>query len=346
MAGVSKESVIEDITRLLSGNDPEARLTMIEEIRGVLQRELLRTHIDIPDMECPACGCTECIRYGTTRAGTQRWQCKSCGAVRCHRDTGSILEHTKLDDSVWMEFAACFVDRLTCDEVADRLDVCHKTAWFMRLRVMQGIFPNLPSFQVKAGAGTEIDELYFRESFKGTRFDRMPARPREPRQDGPSGKSGISNEQICVMTAFNDADDFFFEVCCRGPLTADVAMDALEGRICEGAIVNTDEHRAYPRVMRDLKVAAHAATSSKDHSGLPRINEIHGDIRTFFARFKGVSTRWLHLYLGWYKWLRCFRRSPDTAARQIARGDYQNTWRSLAGLGSPFRDEHMNPLKC
>ena len=345
MAEVSKEAVIEDITELLSGNDQEARLMMIEELKSVLQRELLRTNIDVPEMSCPECGCTECIRYGRTRAGTQRWMCRSCGAVRCHRDTGGILANTKLDMATWMDYAVCFVDRLTCDEVARRIGVCHKTAWFMRLRVMQAVFPNLPSFQVKAGMGTEVDELYFRESFKGTRFDGMPIKPREPRSDGSSGKHGISNEQICVMTAFNDADDFFFEVCCRGPPTVEIAMNALEGRICTGAIVNTDEHKAYPRVMRELEVAVHTATSSKDHSGLSRINEIHGDIRTFFGRFKGVSTRWLHLYFGWYKWLRCFK-NPNTAAKHVVNGDYVNTWRSLRTLGSPFRDAFMNQVKC
>lgn len=346
MAGVTKESVVEDITALLSETDADERIRMIEELKSVLQKELLRTHIDIPDMACPSCGCTECIRYGKTRAGTPRWQCRSCKAVRCHVDTGSILANTKLDDSVWMDYAVCFVDGLTCDEVAERIHVCHKTAWFMRLRTMQAIFPQLPSFQVKAGNGVEIDELFFRESFKGTRFDGMPIMPRNPRQDGRCDKRGISDEQICVITAYNDSDDFFFDVCCRGPLTNDIAMNTLQDRICSGAIVNTDENKAYPRVMKELSVATHIATNSEDHSALGRINEIHGDVRTFFSRFKGVSTRWLHLYFGWYKWRRCFRCNSDMAVKQIVHGDYQNTWRSIASVGSPFRDEHMNAIKC
>lgn len=346
MEEVTQKTVTRDITRLLSDKDKEERLRLIGELRMILQHELMRTHIDVPDMACPSCGCAECIRYGKTKAGTPRYQCKQCGAVRCHVDTGSILATTKLDESVWMEFATCFVDRLTCDEIAERLGVCHKTAWFMRLRVLQGLFPNLPSFQVKAGTGTELDELYFRESFKGTRFDRMPMKPREPHADTEGGKCGISDEKICVMTAFNDAGDFFFDVSCRGALTNNIAMSVLENRICAGSIVNTDEHRSYPRVMRDLKVATHVATSAKDHSGLRRINEIHGDIRTFFSRFKGVSTRWLHLYLGWYKWIRTYGRKPETVAKQISNGNYTNTWRSIRALGSPFRDALMNPLKC
>lgn len=346
MRGITRESVSEDIRELLSNEEPKGRLELIEELKKVIQRELMRIHIDVPDMECPACGCGESIRYGKTRKGTQRWKCCGCGSVRCHRDTGSILATTKLDDSVWMEYAVCFADRLTCDEVAERLGVCHKTAWFMRLRVLQGLFPNLPSFQVKAGTGTELDELYFRESFKGNRFDRMSFRPREPYKDTGGGRRGISNEKICVMTAFNDAGDFFFDVSCRGALTNRVAMSVLEDRICEGSIVNTDDHRVYPKVMDELQVASHSVTSARNHGGLQRINEIHGDVRAFLARFKGVSTRWLHLYLGWYKWIRVYGKNPDTVAKQIIWADYTNTWDSLKSLGSPFRDDFMNPMKC
>ena len=112
-----------------------------------------------------------------------------------------------------MDYAICFVDDLTCDEVAERIHVCHKTAWFMRLRTMQAIFPKLLSFQMKAGNGFEIDELFFRESFKGTRFDDMENMPREPRKDDACDKRDISDEQICVITTYNDSDDFRCHPC-------------------------------------------------------------------------------------------------------------------------------------
>ena len=69
---MTQESVVEDITALLSETDADKRIRMIEELKSVLQRELLKTHIDVSDMACPSCGCTECIRYGKTKAGTQR----------------------------------------------------------------------------------------------------------------------------------------------------------------------------------------------------------------------------------------------------------------------------------
>ena len=82
----------------------------------------------------------------------------------------------------------------------------------------------------------------------------------------------------------------------------------------------------------------------EDITSLLSVSDADERIR-MIEELKGVSTRWLHLYLGWYKWRRCFRKDPGMAAEQIVNGNYRNTWRSLRKLGSPFRDAFMNPLK-
>ena len=339
------ERAVEDAIRSCPVADREA---MISSLRSILDSELMKTNFEAPGCACACskCGSTDCIRYGRSKLGSQRWMCKSCGRVRNESATGSVLSRTKLDDDVWMRYAECFVDGLSDRKVAERLGVTNRTAWFMRIRALEALHDNLPSFQVKAGCGAEIDEIYFRESFKGTRFDRMENMPRAPRTgDELNVKQGISDDQICVVTAVNDAGDFFFDVACRGALTCDIASDALNGHVLSGAIVNTDKHRAYRRALEDLSVAAHIATGAKEHRNLERIDEIHGSIRTFMAPFRGVSTRWLHLYLAWYKWLREFSESVKVAAKQIASGDYQHTWRKIQAMGSPFRTEDMEPTK-
>ena len=339
--------VEEVVKSLLSGLTSEQRVTMIQSIQSILNSELIRTNYEIPDMTCPVCGSTECIRYGTTRIGTPRWQCKACHHVRCHIETGRILANSKLTKDQWMRYAECFVDHIPSKLVAQRIGVCTKTAWFMRLRTLEAIYNNLPSFQVKDGCGVEIDELYFRESFKGTRFDSMDYTPREPRKSPQhETKSGISNDQICVVTALNDAGDFFYDVTCRGGLTSDIAQKTLGSRIESGAIVNTDKHRAYPKVMKELSVAVHNRISSKDHAATPRLDNVHGDIRSFMSPFKGVSTRWLHLYLAWYKWLKCFAYNAVVAAKHIVGGDYIHRWNDIKTLGSPFRTSDMQETKC
>lgn len=242
--GEGIENIEETVKDILSGLTPGQRLAMIQSLQSTLYSELLKTNYEIPDMACPVCGSTECIRYGKTRTGTPRWQCKACHHVRCHLETGSILANSKLTEAQWMKFAECFVDHLPSKTVADRIGVCKKTAWFMRIRTLEAIHENLPSFQVKDGCGVEIDEIYFRESFKGTRFERMDIKPREPRQDSNQDvRSGISDDQICVITALNDSGDFFYDVTCRGAITNEIAKEALGSLIGSGAIVNTDMHK-------------------------------------------------------------------------------------------------------
>lgn len=337
------EKAVEDAIRSCPVEDREA---MIASLRSVLDSELMKACFEAPECGCTRCGSTDCIRYGKSKLGSQRWMCRSCGHVHNESATGTVLSRTKLDYDVWMRYAECFVDGLSDRKVADRLGVTNKTAWFMRIRTLEALHNNLPSFQVKDGCGAEIDEIYFRESFKGTRFDSMEHIPRSPRTgDGLNVKRGISDDQICVLTGINDAGDFFYDVSCRGALTSDIAYESLKGRVLSGAIVNTDKHKAYRRALEGLSVAAHVATEAKEHRSLERIDEVHGSIRTFMAPFRGVSTRWLHLYLTWYKWLREFSHSIQVAAKQIASGDYQHTWRKIRVMGSPFRTADMQPTK-
>ena len=104
--------VEEVVKSLLSGLTSEQRVTMIQSIQSILNSELIRTNYEIPDMTCPVCGSTECIRYGTTRIGTPRWQCKACHHVRCHIETGRILANSKPTKDQWMRYAECFVDHV------------------------------------------------------------------------------------------------------------------------------------------------------------------------------------------------------------------------------------------
>lgn len=98
--------------------------------------------------------------------------------------------------------------------------------------------------------------------------------------------------------------------------------------------------------MKELSVAVHNRTSAKEHTATPRLDKIHADIRSFMEPFKGVSTRRLHLYLSWYKWLRCFAHDVGVAAKQIVNGDYTHRWNDIRSMGSPFRTSDMQETKC
>lgn len=344
---MERENLENLVYESLAALPADKRFELADRLKAIIDAELLKGALPELDYVCPICGCDEFTRYGKTRRGTQRWRCSCCGNVRVHESTGRIIGNTKLDYDTWVAFIPLFLDHISCDKVAERLGVCHKTAWFMRIRLLEAVFDQLPSFQVKAGSNVQVDEIYFRESFKGTRFESMTNPPREPRTgDGAGLVSGISDEQICVITAVNDNRDFFFDVACRGAMTVKIAESSLRGRISSGAIVNTDRHKSYPKVLATLGVAIHNAFDSKARGGLESVNHTHSAIKTFLAPFFGVSTKWLHLYLGWYKWLRSFKSDFKAALSQMGAGDYTHTWEDIRAMGTPFRDSRMNPLKA
>ena len=102
-------------------------------------------------------------------------------------------------------------------------------------------------------------------------------------------------------------------------------------------IITPKRARGPKRSKEELSVAVHNRISSKDHMATPRLDNVHGDIRSFMNPFKGVSTRWLHLYLAWYKWLKCFAYNAGVAAKHIVGEDYIHKWNDIKTLGSPFR---------
>lgn len=294
---------------------------------------------------CPRCGSTAVVKKGKSRNGDQRYLCRGCGRT-FSGSTDRVLGRSRLPRETWMAYAECFVLMLPLRECAARCGVCLKTAWTMRLRLIECLKAYSPDFRVGRGGACELDETYFPESFKGNHSKGPFKMPRRARHRGKEvHKRGLSREQICVMTGISDANATFFEVSGRGIVSRKGAMEALRGRICAGAVVATDKAAAYVDVLRDLKVAVHEAYDSKDRSEgtINRINTVHSLLDSFMARFKGVSTKHLGAYLDWFRWCRTFmaagsRAAESTVARQLANGSCATRVRCMFGLEPPLMD--------
>lgn len=87
-----------------------------------------------------------------------------------------------------------------------------------------------------------IDECYLRESFKDNRKNAECGIPRKVHHQPHAIDQ---REQICVLTGINDTDDFFFEMAGRGNITEERAAAYLEDKVASGAIVSTDQAKAY-----------------------------------------------------------------------------------------------------
>ena len=161
----------------------------------------------------------------------------------------------------------------------------------------------------------------------------MPRRVRKRGRDGV--KRGISSDQVCVLTGINDKGDCFFDLACKGRLDGATALDLLTGRIQEGAIISTDRLGSYGYAFKRIGVAVHNRFNPKDRSEgtINIVNSLHSRLKSFLADFKGVSTRRLHNYLMWFKWVETTRRPlnrkdmESLMVNQIRKGSYKTVWR-------------------
>lgn len=294
---------------------------------------------------CPRCGSTAVVKKGKSKNGDRRYLCRGC-ARTFSGSTGRVLGRSRLPRETWMAYAECFALMLPLRECAARCGVCLKTAWTMRLRLIECLKAYSPDFRVGRGGACELDETYFPESFKGNHSRGSFEMPRKARHRGKEvHRRGLSREQICVVTGISDTNATFFEVSGRGVVSRKRAAEALRGRIGAGAVVATDKATAYIDVLRDLKVASHESYDSKDRSEgtINRINTVHSLLDSFMARFKGVSTKHLGAYLDWFRWRRTFmatdsRSAESTVARQLANGTCSTRIRDMFNVLPPYMD--------
>ena len=293
---------------------------------------------------CPRCGSFRTVGKGKSRNGAWRRLCRDCGRTY-GAGTGKVLGTSKLPEQTWAAYAECFVLALPLRECARRCGVGLKTAFTMRHRLIGCLQAYSPAFSAGYGCGCELDETYFRESFKGNHTKGTFSLPRPARhRGGQLHVRGLSKEQICVMSGVNDAGTVFLEVSGRGVMTRRRAFEVLEGKVCAGAIVSTDRSGIYPDALRELHVAAHRAFDSKDRSKgtINRVNAVHSLLAGFMRRFKGVSTKHLAAYLAWFRWARVFvsgASSPEsTVVRQLADGRQRTRTRDMFNVLPPYMD--------
>lgn len=263
--------------------------------------------------------------------------CKDCH--RTFRDApDTIITRSRLKPAVWMRYLECFVDLLPLRECAKRCKVSLRTAWLMRMRLIESIRLHLPDFHAGMGMRVQLDETYLRESFKGNHTRGRFRLPRPSRHRGtPASKRGLSKEQICVMTGVDDAGGAFLAMSGRGLLSRDRALATLHGRLDRGAYAVADMVAAYPPAMKELGVEF-TGTDADSHA-INRVNTLHSQLAGFLAGFRGVSTKLLDEYLAWFLWRRTFRNdAADCAARQVNATEYYGTVREWSHVTPPYMD--------
>jgi transposase-like protein len=272
--------------------------------------------------KCPHCGHLDVVKHGVDGRSAQRFRCRQSPGGGCGKTfnvfTGTPLARMRKPQE-WARYASLMATRfVSIDAIRDTgIDISRLTAWRWRHRLLK--------LQAERQSETlsgviEADETFFRSSFKGSRLWKRgnPPENRPPRyRGGPAMTAGLSSEQIPVLTAIAANGESIEAVLAN---RADIGP-TLSGRIASGSVLCSDGLPAYVKVAVDagsehrrvqtpkmdyIKKAKGGKPRRKGRLGLGHVNAHHERMKTFVNReARGVSTRYLHLYVGW---LRASRR--------------------------------------
>jgi transposase-like protein len=289
----SLKKMLQDLT---SGQRRELRAELDQCEHRIQSVEIVEGQVDATS-PCPHCGETDRVRHGASN-GLQRYRCKACGRT-FNALTGTPLAHLRKKGK-WLGQMQALIDGLPLSQVSDRLNIAHSTAFRWRHRFLAA----QKTLQAQHVAGiVEADQTYFLESGKGKRVEGRQARKR----GGRSAKRGLSKEQVPVLVIRD-----------RSGATASFRLEVddaahivplMKPRLARDAILCTDGSGVLASVARQLGVPHRPVNLSAGVRVIAgvfhvqNVNAFDARLKGWMARFKGVSTRYLDSYLGWFRTL-------------------------------------------
>lgn len=256
---------------------------------------------------CPHCNSKAVVKNGSANA-LQRFKCRQC-ARTFNALTGTPLAKLHLRNK-WVAHAVALDEGLSLHQVARRLGLAQSTAFRWRHRFLA--CPKHMQARQLSGIA-EADESYFRISCKGQR-----GLLRQARRRGTKAMAGARGWEYTPVLIARD----------RAGATANVILASNKAESVQAALA--------PLLPPDtvlctdgsvtLASAAHALGLEHQAINLSRgirvkgpwhvqnVNAFVSRLRGWMRRFKGVATKYLDSYLGWFRMLdRYAPESPQPA---------------------------------
>lgn len=254
--------------------------------------------------ECPNCHGMNIVKNGHDKNKVQTYQCKDC-KKKFNACNNTLIAHMKLTYEQLEIFFDCMNNKLSIRKTAAKMKVNPNTVFLLRHKVLDCLAEIREDIKLKGVV--EADEIYESINLKGTKINNMP-RFSKPRSSKGGSKRGISNHQVCIASAIDEYDNFFFEIVGTGPITSQEVKTTFQKKINDVKIFVTDCKSSYEDFIQtsEIKLEQVKSKTYKNENGfsLGNINSLHSEWSTFVACFKGVSTKHLQHYLDWF----CFQK--------------------------------------
>lgn len=248
--------------------------------------------------ECPFCHEHYVVKNGTKK-GAQRYLCRECG--RSFGDTeNSILKSTKKDLGVWELYFQCMMDKLPLRKIVERCAMSLKTVFVWRHKILDAL-QNMMNEVVLDGI-VELDETYFRVSYKGQNKSILP---RKPHKRGFSRfKQEEQREQLCVLCGVNLEGKSIAKISNLNHPSLQNLGNVFNNKIKKGSITVTDGLPGYSKLSAQND-AYHVEIASGCYTegilNIQMINSYHSGLKRMTNHmFRGVSSKYLNNYIVYY----------------------------------------------
>lgn len=247
---------------------------------------------------CPHCAAKRVVKNGSAD-GLQRYKCKAC-RKSFNTLTGTPLARLRLKGK-WLEQAAALRDGLSLKRTAERVGIARTTAFRWRHRFLA--LPKTVQAQTLVGIA-ETDETYFLRSHKGVR--KGLGRPPRKR-GGRAGKRGISREQVPVLVARDrsaNTADFILPVDDKASVIAALGPILPKDTVLcsDGSGTLAAAAKALGVTHRPINLSAGIRVVAGVYH-VQNVNAYDSRLKDWIRRFRGVATRYLDSYLGWFRTL-------------------------------------------
>jgi len=261
---------------------------------------------------CPHCGAIHFVKNGKTVIQRQKYLCRECG--RSFSDTtGTIIYHSRKNYTIWDQFIKGMEAGLVLRKQAIDSEISVTTAFHWRHKVID----SLRDFNTGTYLSGEIemDETYFLLNMKG-----MKNLPRKPKKRGTRAeKRGVSDEQVSVAVATDEFDQLQVKIVGQGNPTTENMIRIMGGFVTLGSTLVTDSRSLYQEFARKREcplIQIPSGFHTAEGHDLGTLNGIHSEMKSWFAKFRGVSTRHLQGYLDWFRTIKHMKYHIEAKERE------------------------------
>ncbi|WOT03993.1 IS1595 family transposase [Shewanella youngdeokensis] len=244
---------------------------------------------------CVHCQSAHIVRWGHN-AGLQRFRCKQCSKT-FNELTKTPFTRLRNRNKLGT-YAQCMVAGKTLRQAAKFCQISLTTSFRWRHHFLAK--PEQHKAKQLSGI-VEVDETFFRESFKGKR----QITHRKPRQRG-GGKACDAAPLVPVLLMLDRSEheaDFVLVSDCIAEV-----HPCMENRIKADSVLCTDGSQLYPNFAKNHKLfhkrilnenMARTLESGTFH--IQTVNNYTARLKAWLPRFYGVGTDYLANYLAWWR---------------------------------------------